>query len=70
VFDLTDLELDGVEPVDDDLTLSSVRTIAGLHLRNAKAGSRSCSCYSCICWCQSTCSYCNCHEQPEPAGKN
>jgi hypothetical protein len=48
VFDLTDLNLDGVETVDDDQTLSSVRTIAGLHLRNAKAGTRSCS--YCVPW--------------------
>ncbi len=55
MFDLTDLDLDGVNTVDDDLTLANVRTFAGLHLRNAKAGTRSCSGGSCIggfceCW--------------------
>jgi hypothetical protein len=52
---LTDLNLDGVDAVDDDPTLANLHTIAGLHLRNTKAGSRSCGCLfpcgpsSCFC---------------------
>jgi hypothetical protein len=59
MFDLTDLNLDGVDAVDDDLSLANLRTIAGLHLRNTKAGTRSCSSCFCLCPCgPSFCLFC------------
>jgi hypothetical protein len=64
VFDLTDLDLDGVDTVNDDLSLANLRTVAGLHLRNAKAGARSCSGCGCLCCCE-----CHCNYGPEPTNK-
>jgi hypothetical protein len=69
MFDLTDLDFDAVETVDDDLTLANLRTIAGLHLRNAKAGTRSCTPNFCSCY---YCYYCGgtCHDQPATPSKD
>jgi hypothetical protein len=69
VFDLTDLELDGVDTVDDDLSLANLRTIVGLHLRNAKAGTRSCSGNMCLCLCPCGPGTHLClGNEPEPSG--
>jgi hypothetical protein len=64
VLDLADLDLDGVYPVDDEPTLANARAIAGLHLRNAKAGTRSCT----INFCDSSCLCCY-HGDPGSSSK-
>jgi hypothetical protein len=53
-----------VYPVDDEPTLANARAIAGLHLRNAKAGTRSCT----INFCDSSCLCCY-HGDPGSSSK-